>query len=84
MGLITGVFAGASSSDPMLHDLAAGLKRGGVILSVERSSFDGAERAERIFQSHRGHVVRKHLLSTPTKREERELARNPLPSSSEP
>ena len=61
-GVLTAIFAGGSQSDPMLHDLTVCLKRGGVLVSVERSSHDAAERARHILQRHDGQVVRKHLL----------------------
>lgn len=74
-GVLTAIFAGGSQSDPMLHDLTACLKRGGVLVSVERSSHDAAERARHILQRHDGQVVRKHLLGGRRSDEVRALRR---------
>lgn len=74
-GVVTGLFAGPSSSDPMLKKLAAGMKRGGALVSVERSTLDEAKRAEVVLQSNSGRVVWKHLMSDPSPEEKRELER---------
>lgn len=72
-GALTGVLAGASDADPTLHRLAAGLEEGKVLVSVEPSSLDCAERAERILHEHHARIVHRHMLQPTTRAERKEV-----------